>query len=105
MVNVESNQERIIMSSDLCDIGTVTHKRVIARKDYLCCECRRPIKKGDVYWYFAACWPSISGWNSFKTCLRCEEIKSLALLKWPTRDPEEYPAFCELYSWIRESRR
>ncbi len=93
------------MGNDLCDSGTVTHKRVVARKDHRCCECRRPIKKGDVYWYFAACWPSISGWNSFKTCLRCEEIKSLALLKWPTRDPEDYPAFGELYEWIRESRR
>jgi hypothetical protein len=93
------------MSCDICDSGTITHKKVVARKPYRCCECRREIKQGDEYWYFEACWPSINGWDNFKTCQRCESLKNLALLKWPTRDPEDYPAFGELYDWIRESRR
>ena len=93
------------MGSEVSESGTITHKKVTARKDYKCCECRRQIKQGDEYWYFEACWPSVNGWESFKTCLRCECVKMLALDKWPEPDPEDYPAFGELYDWIRESRR
>lgn len=93
------------MNNDLCDSGTVTHKIVIARRDHQCCECRQSIRKGDKYWYFEACWPSISGWDNFKTCLRCKNVKALALLKWPESNLENGPGFCELYAWIREARR
>ena len=89
----------------MCASGTETDKIVVARKEYKCCECKQTIKKGDKYWYFAACWPGGEGWGNYKTCLRCKNVRDLAMDKWPPTWNDEIPAFGELYEWIRESRR
>ena len=93
------------MSCEIANGGTETSKIVIARKNYICCECRRKISKGSKYWYFAACWPQLNGWANYKTCLKCRKIRNLAELKYQELYPEEYAAFGELYYWIREARR
>lgn len=95
------------MSCELPAAGTGTDKIVVARKDYKCCECQKVIKKGKRYRCFTACWPGVSGWDSFRSCLRCGNLLDLALEKYPVPPnyPEDYPAFGELFEYIRESRR
>jgi len=90
------------MTCEICDSGTITHRYVRARKDYLCCECNRPIPKKTMYWSFEGCWDS---WQRFKTCTRCENLRNQAILKYGSAWLEENPAFGELFEWIRESRR
>lgn len=90
---------------EMPDIGTITSKHPVARKDYKCCECGRLIKKGNKYWYFEAVWLGIDGWDNFKTCLRCENLRSLARDKFHELPWSFDPPFGELYEWIRESRR
>ena len=89
--------------SGVCASGTETNKIAVARKEYNCCECKRIIKKGDNYWYFAGHWQA--GWQSFKHCLRCKNLFDLAIDKWPPDWDDEYPEFGGLYDWIREARR
>lgn len=79
--------------------GTETSKTQTARKDYLCIECQKPIKKGDKYWYFKAVYPG-QGWEKYKTCLKCKRVRDLAEAKYDFY-PEEGPAFGELYYWIK----
>ena len=44
-----------------------------ARKDYQCCECARPIKRGECYQF---CKMFFEGeWSSYRTCLACAEIR------------------------------
>ena len=93
------------MSCELPATGTETDKIVVARKDYKCCECKKIIKKGKRYRCFHACWPGIDGWDSFRYCLRCGNLRNLVIKKYPPDQPEEGPAFGELFEYIRESRR
>jgi len=93
------------MSCEIPAFGTETTKKIVARKDYTCCECGRKISKGNTYQYYEACWPSIDGWANFKMCLHCNKIRTLALSKYPPDYPEEGPPFGELYEYIREERQ
>lgn len=45
-----------------------------ARKDHICCECKRVIKKGEKYEYITACWECI-GVENYKTCLGCARLR------------------------------
>lgn len=49
---------------------TVTRR---ARKEHVCCECRKPIAKGQLYEYISGVWDGRP--DSFKTCLLCVEIR------------------------------
>jgi len=89
------------MSCEICASGTELSKIAKARKDYVCCECQRPIVKGSAYWYFKACWPSMNGWANYKTCLKCKKIRNLAENKYQESWQEEYAGFGELYYWIK----
>lgn len=45
------------MSWDSCDWPEFFSERIsTARKDYRCCECRHPIRKGTLYWYCSGKW-------------------------------------------------
>ena len=45
-----------------------------ARKDHVCCECRRVIKTGTVYEYVSGIWDHEP--SSFKTCTRCVVLRA-----------------------------
>lgn len=45
---------------------------VVARRDHKCCECRQPIKKGEVYERVKGLWDG--SWSNFKTCLSCYDV-------------------------------
>lgn len=45
-----------------------------ARKDHVCCECRRVIKAGTVYEYVSGIWDGEP--SSFKTCFRCVVLRA-----------------------------
>ncbi len=91
--------------SEMPAIGTETEKVVTARKQYKCGECSKLINKGDKYTSYAACWPSINGWATVRTCIRCGNLRNQTLLKYPPYYPEEGPAFGELREYISEARR
>jgi hypothetical protein len=66
-----------------------------ARKDHVCCECRRVIKAGTVYEYTSGIWDKEP--SSYKTCPRCVLLRE-AMAKvngWPP------PAFWCLLSEIK----
>jgi hypothetical protein len=85
---------------DLPDISTIDTTHPIAKKEYVCVECHKPIKKGERYWYYSAYYPQLRNWESSKTCLKCEKIRKLAEGKYlPYED--EIPLFGELYHWIK----
>ena len=44
-----------------------------ARKPHVCCECRKPIARGERYEYASGVWDGRP--DSFKTCLLCAEIR------------------------------
>jgi len=48
-------------------------REVVARKAHQCCECRREIDRGERYQRSEGVWPD--GAMSFKTCLRCAELR------------------------------
>jgi hypothetical protein len=48
-------------------------KIVTARKEYKCCECYHPIKKGEKHWSISAKW-SGDFWHG-RICLICEHIR------------------------------
>jgi len=85
--------------NDICASGTDTCKFVYARKDHVCCECGKTIPKGQKYQYFKACWPQLGGWLSFKTCVRCSEIRDSVIDKYPPTYEDEGPAFGELWDY------
>lgn len=89
---------------DLPKENTIENKIVKARKDHTCIECHKTIHKGQEYAFFKAYYDGI-GWETFKTCSRCEKIRRLATYKYQQVYDDDGPAFGELYSWIRERRR
>ncbi len=92
----------------MCELpasGTVTKKTVKGRKQYKCVECNHVIEKGQEHESFKACWPSIDGWATFRTCLRCVKVKKLANKKYGSIDWFREQAFGTLFESIREARR
>lgn len=67
-----------------------------ARKPHGCCECRREIKKGDVYRYSSGIWDGEA--RDFKQCLNCAEIMDAAARS--TDYSDEGPCFCDLREWF-----
>jgi hypothetical protein len=47
----------------------------IARKEYVCCECRHVIKKGERYRRDEGVWED--SWVTYKTCRICLEIREV----------------------------
>ena len=45
-----------------------------ARNAHVCCECRKPIERGQRYEYASGVWDGRP--DSFKTCLLCVEIRN-----------------------------
>ena len=46
----------------------------VAAKDHKCCECRRPILKGETYEVTRALYDGL--WGTYKTCVECIEIRT-----------------------------
>ena len=67
-----------------------------ARKQHLCCECRRPIVACEKYEHSSGVWDGKP--DSFKTCLSCVEIRDEY-----TASTGEPTAFGELGSTIHET--
>jgi hypothetical protein len=44
----------------------------IARKQYRCCECHKPINAGNKYTYIAGKWER--EFNSYRQCLSCNQL-------------------------------
>lgn len=70
-------------------------KTVQANKKHRCCECNNLIKPGTHYIKITGVWNS--EWSTYKTCLRCDHIKTLALKRYPPDFDEEMPGFGLLY--------
>ena len=69
-----------------------------ARKDHVCCECRRVIKDGIVYEFVSGIWDHEP--SSFKTCTRCVVLRAAyAQVVEPYSAP---PPFTCLFESIRE---
>lgn len=71
-----------------------------ARKEHKCCECHNVIQKGAIYIYCSGIWEGSP--DSFKTCERCDRVRTLAIKKYPPDFEEEGPAFGQLKEYIRE---
>lgn len=65
---------------------------------------KKTINKGDSYWWYKAVWEHVGGWQTFRFCLRCHNVRNLAIDKYDGYG-EDGPPFGELYEWIRETRR
>ena len=46
----------------------------VARKQHKCCECCKPIERGQQYEYTSGVWDGRG--DSFKTCLSCVRIRA-----------------------------
>jgi len=87
-----------------CELPRVYNEQTRqARKQHFCCECNKTIMPGEKYVYITGVWNN--EWATYKTCLRCDHIKTLALKRYPPDFEEEGPGFELLYDWIRENRR
>ena len=61
---------------DYCDWDNPEAYKVLyrkARKEHVCCECLRSIKKGERYQYISGVWEG--GPASYKTCRQCAAIR------------------------------
>lgn len=67
-----------------------------AAKQHKCCECYKPINKGDQYRYSSGIWDGTA--SSFKQCLNCHEIMEAAAKSAEFAD--EAPAFRGLRDWF-----
>lgn len=61
------------MCYDAEPIEAFSQKQCKARRDHKCCECGRPIRRGDVY-------ENVTGFDddgplSFKTCEACQRLR------------------------------
>jgi hypothetical protein len=77
----------------------------MARKQYHCCECHKPINIGDKYTYIAGKWDG--DFNSFRQCLSCNKLMELASLFLNQRicftELRDMIRECELISFDKES--
>jgi len=46
-----------------------------AWKTHECCECGEAINPGDQYEFVRALYPEAGGWDQFKTCLFCFQVR------------------------------
>ena len=61
------------MTGDLPSISESTMRK--ARKEHICCECRRVIHPKERYQEIKGCW---SGeWATYKTCEPCADLRDL----------------------------
>lgn len=87
-----------------CELPQYCKEQTIrARKKHHCCECHKLIEPGTKYVNICGVWDG--KWATYKTCLKCDHIKTLALKRYPPDFDEEGPGFGLLYDWIRECRR
>ncbi len=87
-----------------CELPRICSEQIVqARKQHVCCECHKLIKPGTKYVNISGVWSR--KWATYKTCLRCDHIRTLALKRYPPDFEEEGPGFGGLYDWVRECRR
>ena len=73
------------------------NKKLKANKEHVCIECQTPIFKGGHYFMAKGHW-SDSGWQTFKTCVKCEDIRQeVSSQEWGV------PAFGNLAEWAQEA--
>lgn len=48
-------------------------KKVVARKDHVCCECRKTIKRGQPYERIKGLWEG--KFETYKTCIDCLSVR------------------------------
>ncbi len=86
----------------MCNIDLPVTQREstpVARKRHDCCECRRPIIKGQQYHVFSGIWDKPL---RFKTCQRCQRVRNALA----SDDPFGcVPPFGHLREWLRERNR
>ena len=71
-----------------------------AKKEHICCECKKIIPVGAIYSLIKGLWDG--EWDNFKTCRKCRamRIKAVALSKELGYDYDEMPTFCNLDEWV-----
>jgi len=68
-----------------------------ARKDHRCCECRRPIVKGERYEYTSGVWDEPA---SFKTCADCAATRrTWSAVAW-AEDGDCGPCLGDLFQYL-----
>lgn len=84
----------------MCEPPRVYSEQTVqARKQHKCCECRKPIVPGADYVRASGIWDKPA---TYKTCIRCDHLKTLAVKKYPPEFSEEGPAFGQLRQWIKD---
>ena len=61
------------MTGELPSVSTETMR--FARKEHICCECKRSILSGDLYQEIKGCWNG--KWATYKTCELCSGLRNL----------------------------
>lgn len=83
------------------DVAKLFEERTrTARKAYVCCECGREIAIGSRHRCSSGLWDC---WRHYRSCLRCSNVRRLALIRYGPCSPDEGPAFGFLREWIREA--
>jgi hypothetical protein len=67
------------LCSNFCDYDgpnpeCLQESDIRARKNHICCECNRTIKRGEIYERIRGKWDG--EWAEFKTCLGCARLRS-----------------------------
>lgn len=71
-----------------------------ARKDHVCCECRKQIHKHHLYEYSSGIWSGKP--DHFKTCMLCVQVRDLVYKMMPPEFSDEGPHMGGLYEYIRD---
>lgn len=58
---------------DFCPPKVFIEKILKARVEHKCCECRRTIHPGEIYYCDTGLWDD--GWSRFKVCERCGDLR------------------------------
>jgi hypothetical protein len=56
----------------------------VARKEYKCCECCKPILPGQKYIKYTGLWEG--KWSTYRWCIHCEHLRSQVF------DAMDYPS-------------
>lgn len=80
----------------------VRHRETVrhARKDHVCCECRKTIARGTDYHHLTAIWED--GPGTFKTCPPCHELRRWMVRDCFERGEEDWPSLGDLPSTVGE---
>ena len=77
----------------MCEHPTFfVEKHLIARKKYMCCECKEPIQAKEEYEQCKGVWDN--AWHEFITCRRCADYRIVVMQE---RDYDDCTEFGELY--------